>query len=48
MQNRMLCLVVGMVSLLLSRLAGAQGYQWTEIVIPGATVLQAWQINDSG
>jgi len=47
MQNEMLCLVVG-VSLLLSRLAGAQGYQWTEIVIPGTTVLQAWQINDSG
>jgi len=34
--------------LLLSGLAGAQDYQWTEIVIPGATVLQAWGINDNG
>jgi len=37
-----------MLSLLLSGLAGAQDYQWTEIVIPGATVLQAWGINDKG
>jgi len=37
-----------MLFLLLSDLAGAQDYQWTEIVIPGATVLQAWGINDKG
>ena len=48
MQSRMPCAVVSMLSLLLSGLAGAQDYQWTEIVIPGATVLQAWQINDKG
>ncbi len=48
MQSRVPCLVVGMLSLLFSRLAGAQDYQWTEIVIEGATVLQAWQINDKG
>jgi hypothetical protein len=39
-------LVVGMLSLLLSRLAGAQDYQWTEIVIPGATVFRAAGLND--
>jgi len=48
MESRMPCLVVGMLSLLLSRLAGAQGYSWTEIVIKGTTVVQAWQINDIG
>jgi hypothetical protein len=48
MQGRVPCLVVGMLSLLLSRLAGAQVYQWTEIVIPGATVSSAWGINDKG
>src|SRR6266851_7757847 len=48
MQSRMPCAVVSMLSLLLSGLAGAQDYQWTEIVIPGATVLQAWGINDKG
>ena len=48
MQSRVSCLVVGMLSLLLSNLAGAQGYSWTEIVIEGATVVQAWQINDIG
>src|SRR6516225_9876357 len=48
MQSRMPCLVVSMLSLLLSNLAGAQGYSWTEIVIEGATVVQAWQINDIG
>src|SRR6516165_10629956 len=48
MQSRMPCLVVGMLSLLLSNLAGAQDYQWTEIVIEGTTVVQAWQINDIG
>jgi len=36
-----------MLSLLLSRLAGAQDYQWTEIVIPGG-VLQSWGLNDRG
>jgi len=46
MQSRMPWLVVGMLSLLLSRLAGAQDYQWMEIVIEGTTVVQAWQIND--
>ena len=45
MKSRMPRFVVGS-SLLLSGLAGAQDYQWTEIVIQGATVLQAWQIND--
>jgi hypothetical protein len=39
---------MGMLSLLLSRLAGAQDYQWTEIVIPGATVDSVWGINDRG
>ena len=48
MQSRMPCVVVGMASLLLSRLAGAQDYQWTEIVIQGTRVVQAWQINDRG
>ena len=48
MQSRVLCLVVGMLSLLSSRLAGAQDYVWTEIVIQGTSVLQAWQINDIG
>src|ERR1700687_2029361 len=47
MQSRVPCLVVG-VSLLFSRLAGAQDYQWTEIVIPGATVVQAFGLNDKG
>src|SRR5262245_33970422 len=47
MKSRMPCLVVGS-SLLLSGLAGAQDYQWTEIVIQGTTVVQAWQINDIG
>jgi hypothetical protein len=28
-------------------LAGAQDYQWTEIVIPGG-VLQSWGLNDRG
>jgi hypothetical protein len=37
-----------MLSSLLSNLAGAQGYSWTEIVIEGTTVVQAWQINDMG
>ena len=48
MQSRMPCLVVGMLSLVLSGLAGAQDYQWTEIRIEGTTVLQAWQLNDQG
>ena len=48
MQSRVPCVVVGMLSLLLSGLAGAQDYQWTEIVIPGATVSSAWGINDKG
>src|SRR6516162_4903125 len=47
-QSRVSCIVVGMLSLLLSNLAGAQGYSWTEIVIEGTTVVQAWQINDIG
>src|SRR5262249_35921281 len=47
MQSRSPYFVVGS-SLLLSGLAGAQDYQWTEIVIPGTRVLQAWQINDKG
>jgi hypothetical protein len=37
-----------MLPLLLSNLAGARDYQWTEIVIQGTTVVQAWQINDRG
>jgi hypothetical protein len=37
-----------MLSLLSSGLAGAQDYRWTEIVIQGATVNQAWGINDKG
>src|SRR5262245_60236321 len=48
MQSRMPCSVVGMLSLLLSGLARAKDYQWTEIVIPGATVLQAFGIHDKG
>src|SRR5215472_9070540 len=48
MQRRMPCLVVGMLSLLLSNLAGAQGYQWTEIVIPGSTISNAFGLNDKG
>ncbi len=48
MQSRMLCLVVGVLSLLLSGLAWAQDYLWTEIVILGATVGGAWGINDQG
>src|SRR5215472_1867097 len=48
MHSRMPCLVVGMLSLLSSNLAGAQDYQWTEIVIPGTTVSSAWGINDKG
>jgi len=48
MQSRMPCVVVGMLSLLLSRLAGAQDYQWTEIIISDGTVFQAWGINDRG
>src|SRR6266849_6171434 len=47
MHSRVPYLVVGMVSLLLSQLAGAQDYQWTEIVIPGG-VLQSWGLNDRG
>jgi hypothetical protein len=47
MQSRMQCLVVAMLSLVLSGLAGAQDYRWTEIVIPGG-VFQAWGINDNG
>jgi len=47
MQSRVLCFVVGTLSLLLSRLAGAQDYQWTEIVIPGATVESMWGLNDN-
>ena len=47
MQSPMPCLVVGMLSLVLSGLAGAQDYQWTEIVIPGG-VLQSWGLNDRG
>ena len=39
------CLVVSVLSLLFSRLAGAQDYVWTEIVIPGG-VLQSWGVND--
>jgi len=35
-------------SLLLSWLAGAQDYQWTEIVIEGTTVRETGQINDKG
>jgi len=42
MQSRVPCLVVGMLSLLLSNLAGAQDYLWKEIVIEGATVDQAF------
>lgn len=41
-------LVAGMLSLFLSGTGIAQDYQWTEIVIPGTTVAQAWQINDKG
>jgi len=48
MQSRMPCLVVGGLLLLLSRLAGAQGYLWTEIIIPGATVSNAFGLNDKG
>ena len=48
MQGRVLYFVIGVLSLHLSRLAGAQDYQWTEIVIEGTTVLQTWQINDNG
>jgi len=48
MQNIVPKIVLGMLSLLLSRLAGAQAYQWTEIVIPGATVFQAYGLNDQG
>jgi hypothetical protein len=48
MQSRVLCFVVGTLSLLFSGLAAAQDYQWTEIVIQGTTVVQAWQINDRG
>jgi len=48
MQSRVPCLIVGMLSLLLSNLAGAQDYSWTEIVIEGATVGQAWGLNDKG
>jgi hypothetical protein len=36
-----------MLSLVFSRLAGAQDYVWTEIVIPGG-VLQSWGLNDRG
>jgi|SRR5215472_8154084 len=48
MQNLAPCFVVGMLSLLLSNLAGAQDYVWTEIVIPGATVFRAAGLNDKG
>jgi len=48
MQSRMSCLVVGVLSLLLSNLAGAQGYSWTEIVIPGSTISNAFGLNDKG
>src|SRR5262252_4727175 len=48
MRSRMPCLVVSMLSAFLSGLAGAQVYQWTEIVIPGAMVSGAWSINDKG
>ena len=48
MQSRIRCLVVGALPLLLSRLAGAQDYQWREIVIPGATVETVWGLNDNG
>ena len=48
MQSRVPCLVVGMLSLLLSNLAGAQDYLWKEIVIEGATVDQAFGLNDKG
>src|SRR5713226_7508087 len=48
MQSRVPCLVVGVLSLILSSLAGAQDYLWTEIVIPGATVVQAFGLNDKG
>jgi hypothetical protein len=41
MQGRMPCLVVGMLSLLLSNLVGAQDYHWTEIIIPDGTVCWA-------
>jgi hypothetical protein len=37
-----------MLSLLLPRLAGAQGYQWTEIIIRDATVFRAAGLNDKG
>jgi hypothetical protein len=39
---------VGTLSLLLSNLAGAQDYQWMEIIIPDKTVFTAWGINDQG
>jgi hypothetical protein len=39
---------VGVLSLLLSNLAGAQGYSWTEIVIPGSTISNAFGLNDKG
>jgi hypothetical protein len=37
-----------MLSLLLSNLAGAQDYVWTEIVIPGEIVFNVFGLNDKG
>ena len=48
MQSRVSCLVVGMLSLVFSNLAGAQGYQWTEILVEGAQVVQVFGLNDKG
>jgi hypothetical protein len=42
------CLVVAILSLVFSKLAGAQDYQWTEMVIPGTTVESVWGLNDNG
>ena len=48
MQGRVPYFVIGVLSLHLSRLAGAQDYQWTEMVIPGTTVESVWGLNDNG
>ena len=48
MHSRVPCFVVGMLSLVFSNLSGAQGYQWTEIVVEGATVIQVFGLNDKG
>src|SRR6516165_1958469 len=48
MHSRVPCFVVGTLSLVFSNLSGAQGYQWTEIVVEGATVIQVFGLNDKG